>query len=1118
MVADRSPLYAEDEESPLSYNTDTGEWTIRRPGSVSESYGLDSGTPLRTALSRDEMESRLGNLEYSEQSPFELEDMPYKDPFDWEGFASESAPGGDYDSSVWDGKQESYDPNVWDEGPFAGEASIRRREPEEQEWYLYNLAKHLAIGYAPEEFKFGDNVPPTSDEIKAAQAKLAVKQSPTKEGAVQNYVEQTLGEEGQALPPVDTPSGQATIGPATWRDFRHPAVRPPEKRFKPGAWLGEAAEQAGEFVGEFGGRDVDWLSTMPDKTGTGTAWPAIEPIPEDKSVEQIISEQEEGAKVGGPPDLSEDDMNKLLASQSADLTPPASIALPDDPAPPPEDTEDSAENLFTYGRTVSSGEYDKQYSILDSPNQPAAWAGYDLQIASQLASELKGRSPQGGIQFTDFGKRPLEKQMEAHPGWSEERAKKGKHVSASAIDIDTQKQGRDSPEFKWMQKNAYHFCYYWPAVKDDSGNVEYHHWEHDCSAAKRQAKAWGLDESLTGSKAVSQDKYGKGILQAGVDASRTPAKRGPDFSLMSPVERGEMLSSEVPVHTVWAPGSGKYISLNPNMSQDDLRKLVKDQERQLRGLYPENSLLVADKTRRFLEDVQKNWAKESSQWYSTNEKLNEQAAQIAGQQQGILTKIADHKQKDAHITAEASRVVTDAHNEAMLEKEGLLKRWQADTTEHEKFLRESEPDQFRLFGWTDKDGKFSASKLAFTMLSIPALIVNIAATLGSKGRNRVPLVMWDLLSGMMDNDMRAQESAVNNRINEFNSKRTSYGYWLAHWKDKPLARQKAYADLVNAGADRLKVLEAGQKDPFIRLNIRNARNIFEQKSRGERIKFFDMLETKAQGRLTHLMKGMQDEQTVKGNAWKTRFEIYGKVLKEEGKNKVTNLPGPLRKTLVISKSLIPKIREARELWIKYGKDNFASSVLKKIAGLNPDTDLHKWARMEPVRGWIGALTGTKKEQFQGLLRIAHLRRTLAAATSKQSGNVGNDNMMEQINGMWNWPLEDGYEDGLLYLDKFEANATLMSTPEFYTMQGFQDTKSDFTARGQHTKEYSGSAVYNTLLEQLDMAQKSGDQRRQIELIQAFNRGLGANPEAGLVDTEETSSVGLPPLGAATRRN
>ena len=204
--------------------------------------------------------------------------------------------------------------------------------------------------------------------------------------------------------------------------------------------------------------------------------------------------------------------------------------------------------------------------------------------------------------------------------------------------------------------------------------------------------------------------------------------------------------------------------------------------------------------------------------------------------------------------------------------------------------------------------------------------------------------------------------------------------------------------------------------------------------------------------------------------------------------------------------------------MKYGKDNFASTVLKKMAGLNPDTEFHKWARMEPVRSWISALTGTRKEQFQGLLRIAHLRRTLAAATSKQSGNVGNDNMMEQINGMWNWPLEDGYEDGVLYLDKFEANAIMMSTPEFYTMEGFQDTKAEVVARGQDTKEYSGSPVYNTLLEQLGAAQRNGDQRRQIELIQAFNSGLGANPEAGLVDTEKTSGVGLPPLGAATRRN
>ena len=170
-------------------------------------------------MSRDEMQSRLGTLDYSEQSPFEFEDMPYKDPFDWEGFAAKGKAEGGYDPGVWDEKQETYAPNVWDAGPFAGEASIRKREPEEQEWYIYNLSKHLAIGNAPEEFKFGDKVPPTSDEIKEAQAKLAVKQSPTKEGAVQNYVEQTLGEEGEALPPVDTPSGQPEIQRVPGRSY-----------------------------------------------------------------------------------------------------------------------------------------------------------------------------------------------------------------------------------------------------------------------------------------------------------------------------------------------------------------------------------------------------------------------------------------------------------------------------------------------------------------------------------------------------------------------------------------------------------------------------------------------------------------------------------------------------------------------------------------------------------------------------------------------------------------------------------------------------------------------------------------------------------------------------------
>lgn len=826
-------------------------------------------------------------------------------------------------------------------------------------------------------------------------------------------------------------------------------------------------------------------------------------LTKDEQIQQILDRGAAGEE------LTDEDLDKLAAETESELV--AKVELPEDPdePAPPKEAPTGEQNLVLTGLRVKTGK-DRTYPIVGSANEVASFAAFDLQALSKADPMLKDRSKTGGIRITDSN-RTIEEQLEQHPEQSREVAARQPHVLGLAIDVDV-RGSSTSPEFQFMKANAYKACYYWPAVKRKDGSVEYHHWQHDCAAAKAQAKEWGFDESLTGTLATSYDRYQKGELtQEYMTRAREPGTI--DWSLMySPEDEGKIWPSDRPKNHVWSEAHGKYIHLNPNMSSKDLKSLSDQYRLEMGRLYPDNELKAQEAHTKFLSQIGSEIGKLSGQWYTTNERLNEQKQQITKAGETAALKIADHKKKSALAKSLAADAVVETNKKLNEKSQALMAKMQESITKHEEFLANAEPDQFRLFGMFNKDGSFSASKLAFTLVAVPALILNLAASLGSKGKNRVPFLLWDMVSKAMDNDVQAQRDAITNNLNAFNAKKTSFGYWNDFFNDQSIAAQKTYTDMLQASTAKLKALEAAQKDPFARLAISQAVQIGQQEHRQSQMKFLGMIEQWARRKQDHSQKIIGQQQAVEVNAWKTRFDIFSKIMEENASGKtIKDLPGPLQRIYFGAKGLLPKIKEARELWMRSGRDEKSGMILKLIAGMDPETFTSKVFRLPPMPRAISAILGTNVQVYEDLMRLNHLRHTMRATTSKTSGNVGNDNAGEQVAGMWNWPMEEGYRQGMLYLDKFEANARMMSSLAFYFQPGLEETKQQVYARTGLTENYKGSSAYNTLLGKLGELQAKNDQQGQIDLIKAFTveqhslTMRGQNPQL----PESTVGVGTP---------
>ena len=1072
---------------PLVYDPDTGEWIIDRSSSVSEEYGLSGDRKLTTAMSPDELDKRLGILDKPEIESFGDESVAYglKAPMSWDEFEADGS--GDVpdlprserfefeDEGFRDAPEFDLPPREPDFRGIPPEEGITR-EPAEQDWFMDNLLKHMKLGGDPEKFKFGESYP-TSDEIIQAEQTLSAETYETKEEGIKALRLQETGKWGpkeeaaqhgwrRAFPEYGTLEAE-DVGMA-----QDPSTKLWRKELSPEAQAEARVSDEIKFETPELAKEMD-----PDASGfedslfmrLGTAG--------DEEVQQILDRGAAGEE------LSDEDLDKLAAETESGLV--DKVKLPEDPnePPPPEEAPTGEQNLVLTGLRVNTGK-DRTYPIVGSVNEVAAFAAFDLQALSKADPMLKGRSKIGGVRITDFN-RTIEAQMEQHTEQSREVAAKQPHVLGFAIDVDV-RGSSTSPEFQFMKANAYKACYYWPAVKREDGSVEYHHWQHDCAAAKAQAKEWGFDESLTGTLATSYDRYQKGELtQEYMTRTREPGAI--DWNLMrSPEDEGKIWPSDRPKNHVWSEAHGKYIHLNPNMSSKDLKSLSDQYRLEMGRLYPDNELRAQEAHTKFLNQIGSEIGKLSGEWYTTNERLNEQKQQITKAGEVAALRIADHRKKSAMAKSLAADSVVETQKRLNEKSQALMEKMQEDITKHEEFLANAEPDQFRLFGMFNKDGSFNASKLAFTLVAVPALILNLAASLGSKGKNRVPFLLWDMVSKAMDNDIQAQRDAITNNINAFNAKKTSFGYWNDFFEDKSLAAQKTYTDMIQASTAKLKALEAAQKDPFARLAISQAVQLGQQKNRASKIKFLGMLEQWARRKQDHSQKIIGQQQAVEVNAWKTRFEIFSKIMEENASGKtVHDLPGPLQRIYFGAKHLLPKIQEARKLWMRSGRDEKSGMIIKLIAGMDPDTFKSKVFRLPPMPQIISTILGTDVQVYEDLMRLNHLRHTMRATTSKVSGNVGNDNQGEQVAGMWNWAMEEGFRQGMLYLDKFEANARMMSSLAFYFQPGLEETKEEVKDRTGSTESYKGSSAYNTLLGKLGELQAKGDQQGQVDLIQAF---------------------------------
>ena len=341
----------------------------------------------------------------------------------------------------------------------------------------------------------------------------------------------------------------------------------------------------------------------------------------------------------------------------------------------------------------------------------------------------------------------------------------------------------------------------------------------------------------------------------------------------------------------------------------------------------------------------------------------------------------------------------------------------ADLAERKQWIKDNRPDPYRMFAWINDDKTATTGQTLLTIGAILALIANIAVTaktaLKKKGKT-FPLMAWDMITGAINMDIKAQESALAGAQSEMNAD-ISYLGQMRDVLDNDIAAAKqtrvAYLEHYLSQLDQ-KEAEFGKKGMReSKYTIGLIKTQTEEKVAALKKEISGLIYGSKQTELA-LATGRYDKlASHEAQGLSLVISAGGAEARARAKaNKgLTNKQSSMKHQMF---ALMFKIKEASTRW-----------------GMSGDTDLaQKWLATKGVFK-LFQLTDSQKD----LAVLSEMRQMLAASLAKMQGNVGNLAENEQLRAMLTIPTIENDELGKWKLQRAWTATRLGAMDAFYLM-------------------------------------------------------------------------------------
>lgn len=489
----------------------------------------------------------------------------------------------------------------------------------------------------------------------------------------------------------------------------------------------------------------------------------------------------------------------------------------------------------------------------------------------------------GTYLYITSGGRSDRTQKVLHPDMDQATRDNSSHRRGHGFDILMEGLGKDSLQYKWLQKHAGEFGFEWPGYPHKTAGKEWWHWEFkgrtpDSEAAKiakiaRSAKTpteandprWMLDQSIA--------EYNRAKAITG--STKMP----------------QLLKLEQDIKKVRAP----------------MQTAVAEKLKAMGDL---------ETTRRKVEEDLIPAKKELADAKVAHAELDSFLAQEHHIHQREMFKLGKKKAKER--LERADQMVEDAIGK--------------------------EIDPWRKWGIWDENGDFQLSNVARTLGGIVGIAANLFATFASamdKRPGTVPFMIWNMIEYHVDKDLKAQQEALEGKAGLINEVYTSAGKWRKFFGDSVLENSKNRETLLYQGVKEMERQQAHITDAHTKWAIGETINIMKDKHAEAKAEFLRLNMETALAPLKAEQSIRGAAKTEEYNAAQLVYQGLGVIATQKHrKSKDKGIPDKSRQMWIAAKTFRSTVAEIRDLWTEYGDDwnlmaKFGgdSAILKAAPGI-----------------------------------------------------------------------------------------------------------------------------------------------------------------------------------------
>jgi len=401
------------------------------------------------------------------------------------------------------------------------------------------------------------------------------------------------------------------------------------------------------------------------------------------------------------------------------------------------------------------------------------------------------------------------------------------------------------------------------------------------------------------------------------------------------------------------------------------------------------------------------------------------------------------------------------------------------------WIRKNRTDPYRQFAWINEDGDHTVGQVVYTIAAVIALIANIAVTAKSAMRKKgkvFPLMAWDMITGAINMDIKAQEAALAGAYASQNASESLLGQYRSSTTSKLAAMQQAKADMLDYYDTELERAKAKfGKDGLVESQAIAGELI--AKIKGEKAQLaLGIKQTVKQEVASQLASKISSTGAVsqhKERALGLILAAAGAEATERARRGKTKLTTKQEQTMHGLFAMMGDLKKAKGIWEKHGSSMLITKWLASKGAFN--------------------LVDIGYERGNELAALTELREMLAASLATLAGNVGNLTEIEQLRGMLQIPKTDTGKIGTWKLQRAIQAARLGSLRGYYLLDDIRKTQitKAILSFGDDEKGLSDQSMY---MERL-ITELGGDQF-QVEKTTDEELDAGFKTSTNLIKTDK----------------